>query len=343
MPYRVVGANFDQMHLNTNLEWARDHPDTEVVGVCDEEPDTSTGSIDEAVADLDLPDEAVFDDLDACLDATEPDIVLGAPRNSLHATFVERVTAHGVDALAIEKPMAATLAGADRMLEAVGDELFVVNWPATWDPVIHTVERLVREGTIGDVREVQYYGGNAGAPPEGSWFYEDSEGGGSMLDYLGYGATFSTWFRGGDLPERVTAERFVPEGRDTDFQSATVCRYDEGLSTFQTTWRMLTNPWETEPQPMKGYEIIGTEGAVSTRERDVPIRVTTEERTEGFVVDADALPDRYRNLVAYLVHCLDTGSEPEGPSDPEFCREVQRVIETARQSAERGEGLDLVE
>jgi len=343
MPYRVVGANFDQMHLNTNLRWARDHPDTDVVGVCDEEPDTSTGSIDEAVADLDLSGEAVFADLDACLDATDPDIVIGAPRNSLHATFVERVTAHDVDALAIEKPMAATLSDADRMRAAVDDELFVVNWPATWDPVTHTVERLVREGTIGNVLEVQYYGGNAGAPPEGSWFYEDSEGGGSMLDYLGYGATFSTWFRGGELPARVTAERFVPEGRDTDFQSTTVCRYDEGLSTFQTTWRLLTNPWETEPQPMKGYEIIGTEGAISTRERDVPVRVTTEERTEGYVVDPDALPDRYRNLVAYLVHCLDTESEPKGPSDPAFCREVQRIIETARQSAERGEGLTLVE
>jgi len=201
MTYLVVGANFDQMHLNTNLKWARDHPDTEVVGVCDETPETSTGSLDQAVDDLDLPESAVYDDLDRCLEETDPDIVLGAPRNSLHAEFVERVTAFDVSAIVIEKPMAATLADASRMLDAIDDELFVINWPVTWDPVNHTVKRIVDDGTIGEVIEIQYYGGNAGAPPDDSWFYE-SDGGGSMVDYLGYGATFSTWIREVSCPPR---------------------------------------------------------------------------------------------------------------------------------------------
>jgi len=342
MVYRLVGANFDQMHMNTNLEWARDHPAVEVVGVCDEDPATSTGSIGQAVADLDLPDDAVYADLDACLTETDPDIVLGCPRTAEHADFVERVVEYDVDALAIEKPLAVTLDDADRMLDAVDDELFVVNWPVTWDPVKHTVNCLIEDATIGDIVEVQYYGGNAGAPPHGSWFYEQPDGG-SMLDYLGYGATFSTWFRGGELPAKVGAQRHVPADMDVDVQSATVCAYDEGLSTFQTTWRMLTNPWDVEPQPMKGYEIVGTEGAISTRERDVPIRVTTEERTEGYVVDPEALPDRYDDLVAYLVHCLDEDADPEGPSDPEFCREAHRIVATAVESAERGERLELAE
>jgi len=342
MTYRVVGANFDQMHMNTNLEWARDHPDTEVVGVCDEAPRRSTGSIGRAVTDLELPDDAVYSDLDRCLEATDPDIVVGCPRTAEHADFVERVVEYGIDALAVEKPMAVTLADADRMLDAVDDELFVVNWPSTWDPVVHTVKRLVDQGTVGDVVEVQYYGGNAGAPPEGSWFYEQPDGG-SMLDYLGYGATFSTWFRDGELPETVTAERHVPGDMAVDVQSSTVCRYDAGLATLQTTWRLLTNPWNVEPQPTKGYEVVGTEGAISTRERDVPVRVTTEERTEGYAVDPDALPDRYRNLIAYLVTCLDEGVDPEGPSDPEFCRAAHRIVATARESAEAGERLELAE
>jgi glucose-fructose oxidoreductase len=164
-----------------------------------------------------------------------------------------------------------------------------------------------------------------------------------MLDYLGYGATFSTWFRGGELPSSVDAQRHVPGDMDVDVQSATVCEYEHGLATLQTTWRMLTNPWDVEPQPMKGYEIVGTDGAISTRERDVPIRVTTEERTEGYVVDPGALPDRYANLVTYLVHCLDEGVDPEGPSDPAFCREAHRIVATAVESAERGERLDLLE
>jgi len=340
--YRLVGANFDQMHMNTNLEWARDHPDVEVVGVCDERPGTSTGSVEAAVSTLGLPGEAVFEDLDRCLSATDPDIVLGCPRTADHADFVERVVEYDVEALAVEKPLSVTVAEADRMVEAVDDELFVVNWPVTWDPVKHTVKRLIEDGTIGDIVEVQYYGGNAGAPPDGSWFYEQPDGG-SMLDYLGYGATVSTWFRGGELPSRVTSETHVPGDMAVDVQSSTVCRYDDGLSTLQTTWRMLTNPWEVEPQPAKGYDVVGTEGAISTRERDVPVRVTTEDRPEGYAVEPDAPPDRYRNLVHYLVYCLTEDADPEGPSDPAFCREAHRIVETARRSAEEGRPLDLVE
>jgi len=344
MTYRVVGANFDQMHMNTNLGWAHDHPEMEVVAVCDEEPETSTGSVETAVEECGLTEDDVYDDLEQCLEATTPDVVFGCPRNSKHAAFVERVAAYDVH-LAIEKPMAVTLADADRMLDAMADtdRRFVVNWPVMWDPVKHTVEDLVASGTVGDVIEVQYYGGNAGAPPDDSWFYDPEDGGGSMLDYLGYGATFSTWFRGGELPESVTAERYVPEGMDVDVQSSTICRYEEGLSTLQTSWRLLTNPWEIQPQPVKGYEIVGTEGTVSTRTPDAAIRVTTADRPKGYTVEPEPLPDRFENLATYLVDLIETDREPEGPADPAFCREAHRIIETARRSAERGERLDLVE
>ncbi|WP_135663585.1 Gfo/Idh/MocA family protein [Halorhabdus rudnickae] len=342
MVYRVVGANFDQMHMNTNLEWVRDHPETELVGVCDEDPSTSTGSLEQALSDLDIPEAAVFDDLERCLEETAPDVVLGCPRNSLHADFVERVTEFDLEALAIEKPLAVSLADADRMLDAVENELFVVNWPVTWDPVNHTVKRFVDEGTIGDVVEVQYYGGNAGAPPEGSWFYDPEDGGGSMLDYLGYGATFSTWFRGGELPESVTSDTYVPADMAVDVQSSTIARYDEGMSAFQTTWRMLTSPWEIEPTPPKGYELVGTGGSISTRVSGHDVYVTTRDDPEGYGVEADPLADRYENLVAYIVHLLETDNDPEGPCDPVFCREAHRIVETARRSAAAGERLELV-
>ncbi|MFC6723236.1 Gfo/Idh/MocA family protein [Halobium palmae] len=343
MSLRIAGANFDQMHMNTNLTWVRDHPDAELVGVCDESPATSTGSLAQALEACDLDADAGYDDLDAMIEGTEPDVVVGGPKNADHAAFVERVAGHDVH-VAIEKPMAASLADADRMIDAMppGKQLFI-NWPTMWDPVKHTVKRLLDDGTIGDVVEVQYYGGNAAAPPADSWFYDADAGGGSLLDYLGYGATFTTWFRDGELPDSVTAETHVPEGEEVDFQSVSTCRYQSGLSTLQTTWHMLTNPWETQPQPAKGYELVGTDGAISTREREAPIRVTTTDRPEGYVVEPDALPERYRDLAHYLVDCLETDSEPEGPVNAAFCREAQRIIETARRSAAAGNGLELVE
>ena len=344
MTWRFVGANFDQMHLNTNLEWVSQHPDAELVGVCDEDPSTSTGSMDRAVAELDVPEERVFGDLDACIEATDPDVVVGAPRNAMHARFVERVAGHGVH-LTIEKPLAVSLGDADRMVSAVDDDqLFIVNWPDTWDPVMHTTKRLVSEGTIGDPIEIQYYDGNAAAPPDGSWFYDPAAGGGSLLDYLGYGATFSTWFRDGDLPETVNTETHVPEDLAVDVRSSSTCRFDDGLSVLQTSWRTFTQPWEHQPQPAVGYEIVGTEGTLSTRERDSDIRVQTEDHPEGRTVAPDALDPGYTNLIHRLVHCLEHDEDPEGPSDPSFCREAHRIVETARRSVQQGGGpVELIE
>ncbi|GAB6878298.1 Gfo/Idh/MocA family oxidoreductase [Halorubrum gandharaense] len=344
MTWRVVGANFDQMHMNTNLEWVVDHPKTELVGVCDETPADSTGSVQRVVDELGLPTDRVYDSLDQCLEELQPDVVIGCPKNADHANFVERVAPHNLT-IAIEKPLATTLADADRMLDAVSgsDSRLFINWPVLWDPVKHAVKRLVEAGTVGDVQEVQYYGGNAGAPPDDSWFYDADAGGGSLLDYLCYGATFATWFRDGDLPTAVTAETYSPPDMEVDVQSATVCRYETGLSTFQTSWRMVTNPWETPPQPAKGYEIVGTHGSISTRERSASIRVQTNDRPEGYAVEPDSLAPRFENVVAYLVDRLETGAEPEGPADPAFCREAHRIVETARKSARTGNPEPLAE
>lgn len=344
MAWRFVAANFDQMHQNTNIEWVMDHPDAELVGVCDETPATSTGSLDAAVTDHGIDQARIFDDLDTCLRDADPDVVMGAPRNSEHASFVERVAPADVHVV-IEKPMAMSLADADRMLAAMADtgNHLVINWPVMWEPDRLAVRELIQAGTVGEIQEIQYYGGNAGAPPDGSWFYDPAAGGGSLLDYLGYGATFATWFRDGDLPEAVSATTYVPPELDVDVQSVSTCEYATGLSTFQTTWRMITNPWEIQPQPAKGYEVVGTAGSISTRERAAPVRVQTYDRPEGYTVDPEPLPDRFENVVTYLIDCLESGRAPSGPPDAAFCREAQRIIETAQRSAERGRRVDLIE
>lgn len=344
MTWRFAGIDFDQMHQHSNLSHVVDHPDADLVGVCDPDPSTSTGSLPDTVESLSIPDAAVYDDEAVLLETTDPDVVMGCPRNSEHANFVERMADYDVHVV-IEKPMAATLEDADRMIAAMDDsdgELFV-NWPSMWNPTAHAVRDLIQSGEIGDVLELQYTGGNAGAPPAGSWFYDPDSGGGSMLDYLGYGTTFSTWFRDGDLPERVYANAHVPADASTDFQSATTCEYERGIAVLQTTWRMIEHPWEAPSIPAKGYEIVGTDGAITTREQDVPIRLQTAESPAGRSIDPEPLDDEFADIVAYVVDRLDADADPEGPADPAFCREVQRIIETARQSVEAGESLPLVE
>jgi len=341
--YRVAVANFDQMHVHTNLQWVIDHPDTEVVALCDENPESSTGSLERAVEEHGFEEGLVYDDLDRCLEESEPDIVVGCPKNSEHADFVERVAEYDIH-VTIEKPYALTMGDADRMLDAMPEDRYLaVNWPTTWDPAEHEVRDLVQNGTIGDVMEMHYVGGNAGAPPDDSWFYEADAGGGAMMDYLCYGATFTTWYRDGELPNTVTADAHVPEGEEVDTQASTIAHYGDGIASFQTTWQMFTHPWEQQPQPAKGVDIVGTEGTISTRDREDPIRVQTETDPGGYAVEPDPLPDHESDLISYLVHCIETDQPLEGPTDPAFCREAQRIIATAQESVDRGERLDLVE
>ncbi len=37
-PLRIVGINFDHFHMGDLLRMAHDHPEVELVGICDEQP-----------------------------------------------------------------------------------------------------------------------------------------------------------------------------------------------------------------------------------------------------------------------------------------------------------------
>ena len=344
MTWRFVAADFDQMHQNHNIDLILAHPDAELVGVCDEQPETSTGSLEDVIAKHALSEDIIFETLDACLKNTDPDVIVGCPNNAKHPAFVERVASTDAHVI-LEKPLAMDLDGADRMIAAMADSAgeLLVSWPTMADPAMHTVKSLIDDGIIGDIIETQFYGGNAGAPPLDSWFYDASAGGGSLLDYLCYGATFTTWFRGGELPESVSTQTYIPADLDVDVQSATVANYPDGLGTYQTSWRMFTHPWEHEPQPNKGYTIVGTDGTISTQNRNAPIVVQTAEHPDGTTVEPEPIEDRFGDIIAYVIDMLERDGTPTGPPAASFSREAQRLIEAARQSSMTDSVVELPE
>ncbi len=168
----------------------------------------------------------------------------------------------------VEKPFAASLADADRMIAAMNatGKTLVINWPLAWYPPHITTKRLIAEGAIGTVREVHYYDGNRGPlrhiadkieisaeeaarQKSQSWWYQQASGGGSLLDYLGYGVTLGTWFHNGNAPLEVVCMTDAQPGLEVDEHSITLCRYDVGLSKYETRWGTFTDPWTLQPQP----------------------------------------------------------------------------------------------
>ena len=117
----------------------------------------------DAIANFSIPRERVSRDVAQCVREARPDLAILCPATARHAEVVEEVAALGVDIL-LEKPFAASLADADRILAAVKKSgvRLAVNWPLRWYPPHVTTKRLIDEGVIGDVIEVHFYDGNRG-------------------------------------------------------------------------------------------------------------------------------------------------------------------------------------
>ena len=258
--------------------------------------------------------------------------------------------------------MASCLADADRMIAACRqhDVLLGINWPLVWVPSHRTAKRLIDEGRIGQVLEVHYYGGNRGPlwhtagkqeltamdvqrEKPRSWFYRRDAGGGSMLDYLGYGATLGTWFLGGAQPLDVTSIVDDPEHLEVDEHSITVARYEFGLSRFETRWGTFSDPWTHQPQPKCGFVLVGTEGTISSYDYESTIRVQDHSHPEGEIVDVDRVEPPHQNPIQYFVDCLQHGRDLAGPLSIELSRVGQQIVDTAFQAAKQKNTLSLLQ
>ncbi|MBT5712818.1 Gfo/Idh/MocA family oxidoreductase [Candidatus Poribacteria bacterium] len=353
--WRIAGINFDHMHMGDNLGMAHEHPRVDIVGVSDEDPARMQSSIET----FGIPEDRVFTDYLECMEKAKPDIVLLCPATAHHGEWTEKIAPYGVHVI-MEKPFAGSLAEADRMIAAMqaSGKTLAINWPLRWYPPHVTSKRLVDEGAIGDVVEVHYYDGNRGPlfhmadkvetddafrdAKNESWFYQKDAGGGSLLDYLGYGVTLGTWYHGGKAPTEVTAVTDDPTGLEVDEHSITIAKYDVGLSKYETRWGTFTDPWTLQPQPKCGFVIKGTEGTITSYDYEQTIRVQTDEHPEGRELPVDVLAPPNQDPVQYVIHCLETGRKLDGPLSPETCRIGQQIVDTAARSAAEQRTMPLV-
>lgn len=351
---RVVGVNFDHMHMESLLAQVAADPDCDLIGLSDPDPSRMV----DAASRHQLGPDRLFTDEVACMESLQPDMVVLCAGTASHGEWVERLAPFGVHVL-VEKPFAASLEEADRMLDAMrsgGGEL-VVNWPLAWQRCHVTAKRLIDEGAIGTVTEIHYYDGNRGPLADrtgtmsdeevetrkrGAWWYRKDRGGGSLLDYLGYGVTLGTWFHGGAKPSEVTSMVAGASDLEVDEQSVTIARYPTGLSTFQTRWGTFTDPWVDQPQPKCGFVIVGTDGTISSYDNELSVRVQTRDRPAGFDVAADELRPPFENPIQNFVHSLRTGAPIHEPLSPRIGRIGQQIVDSAMLSAERGEAVPLV-
>ena len=376
MTWNVAGINFAHFHMGDQLALVEEHPDAELVAICDEDPKSATLPLGATADEFDLDEDRVYTDHERCLADRDVDLVVTCPVPTEHADWVERLADHEVH-IQLEKPFATAVEDCDRAIEAVAaaDVELAINWPLAWYPSHRTAKRLLDEGRIGDVIEVHFYGGNrgghrfteveygeggemhfagdveGGGPAENvrpvtdagdAWWHHPGSGGGSMVDYLGYGTTLGTWFRDGELPQSVLADRYVPDHMAVDTHCMAIAHYEHGLSKFETRWGTFTDPWVDQPQPKTGFVIVGTEGTIASYDYDEAIRVQDLDEPGGTDVPVDDLEPPLQNPIQYMIDRLETDQPVEfGPLTPSLCRDAQRINDAVALSADRGQAVSL--
>jgi predicted dehydrogenase len=353
---RIVGISFDHMHMGDLLRMVHDHPDAEIAGIFD--PDRAT--MQRAIDTFGIPPEKVFTDFEACMATTKPDLAILCAATADHARYTHRLAAYGVHVF-VEKPFAASVADASAMIAAMAPtgKYLAINWPLRWVESHVTAKRLVDQGMIGEVIEIHSYGGNRGPlyhladkievtreeverQKPTSWWYKRASGGGSLLDYLGYGATLGTWYRNGEAPLEVTAATDDTPGIEVDQHSITICRYATGLSKMETRWGTFSDPWVIQPQPKCGFILVGTEGTIASWDYADHVTVQTRSNPEPHPIPADPLPKGGRNPIEYVLNCIAKGEPLTGPLDPAVSLIGQRIVDTAALSAREKRTLPLV-
>ena len=102
------------------------------------------------------PGMRAYDDAMAMIAREQLDVLAVVTPDDRHAAFVIAAAERGIPAVMCEKPLATTLADADRMIAATdaAGTLISVEHTRRWDPFYARVKELIDAGRIGEVKTV---------------------------------------------------------------------------------------------------------------------------------------------------------------------------------------------
>ena len=329
----VLGMAHD--HLWTNLTQLSEINDVNLVAGADADPRLLEQFTQETGCD------AVYDDYEALLEQVKPDAVFGFGATGEHADVVEMCAPLGIHVM-VEKPMAATLEQADRMLAAARkhETRLMINWPTAWSRPLRTAKRLVEEGAIGDVWQLTWRGGHCGPDELGCSehfcdFLFDAElnGAGAFNDYGGYGSSMCVWFLG--IPSSVVgvAGRLLKRHLPVDDNGMMILRYPHAMCRLEMTWTEAVT--HTPPHDIVLY---GTEGTLIA---GAEVTVHTRSNKEGETVELLDLPAGQTNGPECFVGSIKANSDPVDLPNPDLSRDAQEIMEAGLLSAINGITVSL--
>jgi len=288
------------------------------------------------------------------LEREHPDAVLIFADNAGKVPLVELAASHGRPIMT-EKPMAASLADAERMRVAtVGAGIpLMVNWPTAWRPEIRHAIHLATEGAIGEIFRLNFRGGHRGPKEYGcspyfySWLYDRARSGaGAYMDYCGYGASIARLSLGMPSRAHATIGRLQKDYIDVDDNAILTLRYARAMAVIEATWT------SAGPVLNSGPIFYGREGTL-VAERRPPrgegrrageggaVLHVTRDNPDGVLIEPPSLPEGERTAVEYFLTCLAADRPIEGLVGAAVGRDAQEILEAGLRSAVAGRDESL--
>jgi predicted dehydrogenase len=357
--YRLGVIGFAHMHVNSLIDRFNDLPNVEWVACADTVPDVPSLSmarstrgynLKRAHKEIGIP--KVYDDYRAMLDKEGFDIIIFCPENARHPDVAEAIAGKGIH-MVTEKPMAASLSGALRMVRAAEANSvdLVINWPSTWQSAIRTMKKLIDSGVVGDVWEFKWrngasmgplgYGQNITDQEKGAeWWHQAAPGGGALLDYCCYGACLSRWMLGQPAVAvyGIKANMTSHYG-DADDNAVLTVRFPKALAILEGTWTTWSAGVPTGPV------IYGSRGTLVANRRigeDGVARSAVEVYTSRHghgpdqVLEGDPLPEGRTTLAEEVIHHLETGDPLHPTLEMRNNLEMMAILDAGIRSAASG-------
>ena len=276
-------------------------------------------------------------------------------RESLDAVYVYCDNAQGAEVGAwaaeqglhvlVEKPMAATLAGAERLLEAAATAgvRLMINWPVVWRPQVQEALRLATQPGFGPIWQLTHRAGHGGPEAECSTYFAEwildpkRNGAGALVDLCAYGINMAQVLLG--RPEVVSAVvgSWYDPPLPVEDNAVVVMRYPRALATSEGAWGQVG-------APLTGYlaTIWGVNGAVIVGPgRTGRLWTTSKAEPTCEEVTPPTPPPHLASGTAHFLWALETGNEFHPLCRPEICRDTQEVLDAAIRSAKENAVVTL--
>jgi predicted dehydrogenase len=289
-------------------------------------------------------DVKTYNSYEDLLSEEEIDAVIVYTENSRHAKITEMAAEKGLHIM-VEKPMAANLQQAEKMLKAAkkyGIKL-MVNYPTAWYSTFREAHKLAQGGSIGRVFQVRYRAAHEGPKEIGCspYFYEwlynkELNGAGAFMDYCCYGANMCRWILG--VPEKAVAlgGTYVRDYLTVEDNAVLLMGYKKSMGIAEASWSQIG-----EGIPPK-YTLVmnGSDGVIAAGKE---LQIYKAKKKDWETVEPTPLEKALKSGPQHFVTCIREDRPFDDVVSAAYNRDAQAILEAGLVSMQEDRAVYLSE